>query len=44
VWTTVDKHQRAEMTSIIHGKYAHEEAIATASMCGAHPEPATPNP
>jgi len=33
VWTTVDKHQRADMTSIIHGKYAHEEAIATASMC-----------
>ena len=32
MWTTVDKHQRAEMTSIIHGKYAHEEAIATASM------------
>jgi len=33
VWTTVDKHQRAGMTSLIHGKYAHEEAIATASMC-----------
>ena len=33
VWTTVDKHQLAEMTSLIHGKYAHEEAIATASMC-----------
>lgn len=33
VWTTVDKHQKAQMTSIIHGKYAHEEAIATASMC-----------
>ena len=33
VWTTVDKHQLSEMTSIIHGKYAHEEAIATASMC-----------
>jgi 4-hydroxy-3-methylbut-2-enyl diphosphate reductase len=33
VWTTVDKHQKADMTSIIHGKYAHEEAIATASMC-----------
>jgi len=33
VWTVVDKHQRSGMTSIIHGKYAHEEAIATASMC-----------
>jgi 4-hydroxy-3-methylbut-2-enyl diphosphate reductase len=33
VWTTVDKHQLAEMTSLIHGKYQHEEAIATASMC-----------
>ena len=33
VWTTVDKHQRGAMTSVIHGKYAHEEAIATASMC-----------
>jgi len=33
VWTVVDKHQQKEMTSIIHGKYAHEEAIATASMC-----------
>lgn len=33
VWTTVDKHQRADMTSIIHGKWQHEEAIATASMC-----------
>ena len=32
MWTTVDKHERAEMTSLIHGKYAHEEAIATASM------------
>jgi len=33
VWTTVDKHQLSEMTSVIHGKYQHEEAIATASMC-----------
>ena len=32
MWTTVDKHERADMTSVIHGKYAHEEAIATASM------------
>jgi len=33
VWTTVDKHQKSEMTSLIHGKHNHEEAIATASMC-----------
>ena len=33
VWNTVDKHQRAGLTSIIHGKYQHEEAVATASMC-----------
>merc|ERR1719231_444544 len=33
VWTTVDKHQRGAMTSLIHGKYMHEEAVATASMC-----------
>ena len=32
VWTTVDKHQRADMTSLIHGKWQHEEAVATASM------------
>merc|ERR1719160_1181626 len=29
---TVDKHQLSELTTLIHGKYAHEEAIATASM------------
>jgi len=33
VWNVVDKHQKAEMTSLIHGKYMHEEAVATASMC-----------
>jgi len=33
VWTTVDKHQKGSMTSLIHGKYLHEEAVATASMC-----------
>jgi len=33
VWNVVDKHSRAEMTSVIHGKYAHEESIATASFC-----------
>ena len=25
VWTTVDKHQLSGMTSLIHGKYQHEE-------------------
>jgi len=33
VWNVVDKHQKAQMTSLIHGKYMHEEAVATASMC-----------
>jgi len=32
VWTTVDKHARNDMTSVIHGKWAHEESVATASM------------
>ena len=33
VWNTVDTHQRNELTSVIHGKYAHEETIATTSFC-----------
>jgi len=33
VWNVVDKHDAKDMTTIIHGKYAHEEAIATASYC-----------
>jgi len=33
VWNTVDKHRKLESTSIIHGKWAHEETIATASFC-----------
>mmetsp|Transcript_7836 Transcript_7836/g.11938 ORF Transcript_7836/g.11938 Transcript_7836/m.11938 type:complete len:463 (-) Transcript_7836:261-1649(-) len=32
VWNVVDKHVQAEMTSVIHGKYGHEETIATASF------------
>eukprot|EP00968_Pinguiococcus_pyrenoidosus_P002593 scaffold145_cov261-Pinguiococcus_pyrenoidosus.AAC.21 len=32
VWNTVDKHIRADATSIIHGKWNHEETIATASF------------
>jgi 4-hydroxy-3-methylbut-2-enyl diphosphate reductase len=33
VWNTVDKHQKAGLTSIIHGKYGHEETVATVSFC-----------
>lgn len=33
VWNVVDKHKKSDMTSVIHGKYGHEESIATASFC-----------
>jgi 4-hydroxy-3-methylbut-2-enyl diphosphate reductase len=33
VWNAVDAHRKAGQTSVIHGKYAHEETIATASFC-----------
>lgn len=31
VWNRVDKYKRSDFTSIIHGKYKHEETIATSS-------------
>jgi 4-hydroxy-3-methylbut-2-en-1-yl diphosphate reductase len=33
VWNTVDTHQKKGLTSIIHGKYSHEETVATTSFC-----------
>mmetsp|Transcript_13311 Transcript_13311/g.23570 ORF Transcript_13311/g.23570 Transcript_13311/m.23570 type:complete len:438 (-) Transcript_13311:1011-2324(-) len=32
VWNSVDIHGRKKYTSVIHGKYSHEETIATASF------------
>ena len=32
VWNTVEKHKKKDCTSIIHGKYNHEETIATSSF------------
>jgi 4-hydroxy-3-methylbut-2-enyl diphosphate reductase len=32
VWNTVEKHKKKSHTSIIHGKYKHEETVATSSF------------
>ncbi|MBW4653529.1 MAG: 4-hydroxy-3-methylbut-2-enyl diphosphate reductase [Kaiparowitsia implicata GSE-PSE-MK54-09C] len=36
VWNTVEKHKRVASTSIIHGKYNHEETVATSSFAGTY--------
>lgn len=36
VWNSVEKHKKKSFTSIIHGKYKHEETVATSSFAGTY--------
>ena len=36
VWHSVEKHKKHTFTSIIHGKYKHEETLATTSFAGTY--------
>ena len=36
VWNSVEKHKKRDHTSIIHGKYKHEETVATSSFAGTY--------
>lgn len=36
VWNSVEKYKQADYTAIIHGKYQHEETVATTSFAGTY--------
>ena len=36
VWKNVDRYKRDGFTSVVHGKYAHEETMATTSRAGTY--------
>jgi 4-hydroxy-3-methylbut-2-enyl diphosphate reductase len=36
VWNSVEKHKKSDFTSIVHGKYKHEETVATISFAGTY--------
>ncbi|NER35619.1 MAG: 4-hydroxy-3-methylbut-2-enyl diphosphate reductase [Oscillatoria sp. SIO1A7] len=36
VWNSVEKHKKKDCTSIVHGKYKHEETLATSSFAGTY--------